>query len=373
MKHKILIFEDDQTYFEIIYNELSQYDVDIFPSPGKVFDEFSDSMLYYVKNPGEKTFNVIRDYVMKFTPDIVILDICFDATSDTDQSGKIIKSNLLDVDFPYAAVYYYSKRFKNLSEENMQINKSPYLHTDVKNKIVKVYGFSPAHPKEPVMQEQEVLIATSGDGGTGEMHSPSNSSNGHEDRASISGQSNPSETPPSRRKRIGFPESLSRWAEFERYKLSSWFSEVTDKFIIYIFYILIIISFALGGWRLVYSYYKYFDDLIHVAEYAFTAFLPLLIIVSLFALYKHSLRGYILDDPWAPKDIEEGSKLMMFSKKLFISSLASFLFLKMIEHINSYSDYGVLVFLTKLGSYFTGIFLLVGYYIYLNMSHGHKK
>lgn len=148
------------------------------------------------------------------------------------------------------------------------------------------------------------------------------------------------------------------------------------------FYILIVISFALGGFRLIYSYIEYYDDLIHVAEYAFTAFLPLLIIVSLFALYKHSLRGYILDDPLAPKDIEEGSKLMMFSKKLFISSLASFLFLKMIEHIDSYSDYKsftereagyILVFLVRLGSYFAGIFTLVGYYIYLNMSHGHKK
>lgn len=377
MKNKILIFEDDETYFKIIYYELAKYDVDIYPSPGDEFNRFSNSMVYYASKPNDKNFGEIKNYVVEFNPNIVILDICFDENRPTDQSGMTVKSNLLDVDYRDTVVYYYSKRIKSYIDENLQINKSPHLHADVKYKIADVFGFKLVNSRKTVPSEQQVFATASKESSVSAeagAHTNGTIGSGHFEKAEPKEQSSDRPgPPPAKRKRIGFPESLSRWAEFERYNLSSWFSEVTDKIIVYIFYILIVISFALGGWRLLYSYYKYFNDLIHVAEYAFTAFLPLLIIVSLFALYKHSLRGYILDDPLAPKDIEEGSKLMMFSKKLFISSLASFLFLKMIEHIDSYSDYGVLVFLTKLGSYFAGIFILVGYYIYLNMSHGHKK
>lgn len=163
MKNKILIFEDDETYFEIIYNELAKYDVDIFPAPGDAFDRFSDSMVYYASKPNEKNFNVIKDYVLEFNPNIVILDICFDENRSTDQSGMTVKNNLLDVEFPDAVVYYYSKRIKNFVDENLQIHKSAHLRADVKLKIADVFGLNLITSKQSTPSEQQVLVTTTGE------------------------------------------------------------------------------------------------------------------------------------------------------------------------------------------------------------------
>ena len=120
-------------------------------------------------------------------------------------------------------------------------------------------------------------------------------------------------------------------------------------------------------------------DLIHVAEYTFIAFLPFLIVFGLFTLYLQSLQPFVTGAEVRASDFEKASKLMMLTKKLFVSSLISYLFTKIIELINPEpvkSEVEHLLpetFPALTQVYLLGgcIIILIAYYIYLSSHKDH--
>ena len=68
-----------------------------------------------------------------------------------------------------------------------------------------------------------------------------------------------------------------------------------------------------------------------VAENCFISFLPFLIVFGFYVFYQISLSSYIYSGTGENKDFEAASKLLEITKKLFVSSVLSYLILVTID------------------------------------------
>ena len=123
---------------------------------------------------------------------------------------------------------------------------------------------------------------------------------------------------------------LIRMRRYLEYKLGPAVQSSIDMVITALFYLLIFGLAFVGPVKIVQEARQSTEPL-HLADIVFIAFLPLLVVFGFFVFYKQSLRPLIGGAYMDNQDYDKASSLMMLTKKLFISSLISYLFIKLIE------------------------------------------
>ncbi len=142
---------------------------------------------------------------------------------------------------------------------------------------------------------------------------------------------------------------------------------IIDKIVLLLFYILMIATIAYGGYNIMHSICNAFVNtndetmILKIAEHIFLNLLPIFIVFGFFHYYKTNIRVFLLDGNTFSVDDDVSTKTMNLTKILFISSIISYVLIKIIEEIfiNKTSD------ITKLIS--SGILLLtlMSYFILL--------
>lgn len=299
---KVVIIEDSLYDYQKLTAILSQYEIEYYPKPTD-FASFSQLLANYVRLPEEETLDHLREILKEFEPDYFLLDIGLNYNKKgNDRSGLLLKSVLLDKYFSGVPIYLISaKTGISTHEANFIYKKSnATLAGEISKKFLQENG---------IRQRQYV----NGLASTSKENTSFNMSDELEMESNL-------------------PKCLETIKRFEFYKVGPWIQFAIDRVITYLFY-LSLLGLAVGGpvMILIEAIETHFKLLL-VAETAFIAFLPLLVVFGFYVFYTQSLRPIIMEaDP--DIDFDVASRLMMLTKKLFISSLISYLFTKMIEFL----------------------------------------
>jgi hypothetical protein len=290
MKQRIIIIEDNITHYQIVSKELSQYDVIVYPKDEEEFYSFADVLTRYGKTGKQEHLGRIEKIIVEFKPTQVIIDLGLDYDNKSDKSGINVKK-IIDEKFPDAKQYIMSI----FSEGNFggELNYDGWINKDGTLSI-------------PSQLMKNVIIP-------GKF-------------VPLPGRAQPSKN------RFDRPKLLENLGIFENYKFSPWITFTIDILITYAFYFLIGFLFYKATITLYEKIWEW-ESAIQIAEYIFIAFLPFLIVAGFFIFYKRSLSPYILKQRIDAKkeDFDSSGKLMTLTKKLFISSLISYLFIRLIE------------------------------------------
>jgi hypothetical protein len=364
MKHKILIIEDKEIDYNRLVTALTKYDVEYFPADRKQFLSFSKSLMDCARsNCSALNLDKLKEILNTENPTIILLDIGLLGTKiSNDESGLVIYEKLIRESFSNVTVFFLSAvnnkylvaKYQGVTEENF-IPKHSYigLENELVNRIYKTFGIFPRYSNDS-------KTTTTARIDTVEEITPDMSLN---------------------YEKTEFPIALVTAANLERFKIEPVVTFWLDALIRYTFYLVIVLSFLLApGLLFHFAMYEHFS-LMHLAENVFLVFLPFLILSGFFFFYMKELnpfftyfKGDVLFTP------EMASTLINLTKKLFISSLISYLFINAIEiilnnrgnidetlsHFDIATNSNPLIKLYCIGGV---ILTLIAYYFFLSKKH----
>jgi hypothetical protein len=344
----VLIIEDDYFAYQKVNSFLTEHHIDVFPKENE-FKDFRLALRDCAVKADILSFDRIKGKILDFGIDFkfIILDKNLKGKKDdSDRTGDFIYDSFLKNQFPETSVLYYSK-YEGQSDQS--IHKSNDLE-ELQNSLYKLII-------QPLEEIQEVIP-------------------------------NKSKSDDELIKRTTAKLKIHKWlSDKDIYKINPLAFFLIDKTIKYSFYIGILAMF-IYAW--VFLTYKILEPLrkaqsiepLQLAEYSFIAFLPFLIACGFYVFYRKSLSPYFLTDKIATDDFSSSSELLSVTKKLFISSLLSYLFIKLIELIvpdkpnlsekifnETYSSTNPFIQICFISSF---ILILILYQIYIEGYHTHR-
>ncbi len=367
MKH-VLIIEDDQTDYEKAKKIIENYGIKVVPSNDE-FRVFSQKLTTYAHSKSEESLKAIAEIISQYTFDFVLLDIHLKGKKkEHDRSGDEINEKILQINYKDIGVCYLTNAKKDANADNF-IEKSDHIRweTNIYKYVIKKL----IDLEEMQTNKSNVSIKTKG--------------NLDEVKKTKEEEEKEEETRKERLKYLekltSLPKGIENFSNKERFKISPTISIIVDFVVKYLFYGLLILLFLYASVSITISVFHYWDRPILIAEQAFLVFLPFLISCGFFVFYMKSLSPYIMQKQIDKDDFEDSSNLMMLSKKLFVSSLLSILFIKLIEllllsddkkyEIPPFSEeYGIPDSPLALLYFVIGfILILILYYIYIDRNH----
>ncbi|MBV9962213.1 MAG: response regulator [Parafilimonas sp.] len=346
---KILLIEDNELDFERAWKFFKQYNIEFYPKHYEEFEGFSKKLIKYSRANNERKNEFLADlsvYIKNVNPDIVLIDLGLDGKKESlDKPGldllQWIKINL----DPETKTIIFSGHENDGTIDGIDdyIQKSGIpVETQFEKKIIQPYKIKKA----------------------GNGHVETDAEHAIEQEHQLT--------------------RLEKFANFDYKVLSPWSSVILDKVVTYVFYVLIIVLFTFAPIDIIKNSDRL--DSFRIAERTFIAFLPFLIVCGFYVFYKKSLRAYFFKEVIDPRkdDFESSSVLMKLTKKLFVSSLLSYLFIKLIELFclekpDSTENYFLSYFGKNLNP-FIQLYLIAGlivililYYIYIDKTHSKKS
>lgn len=143
---------------------------------------------------------------------------------------------------------------------------------------------------------------------------------------------------------------------------------IIDKLVLLLFYLLMIVTIIYGGYNVLHSIYEAFQNLkddtmiLKVAEHIFLNLLPMFIVFGFFHYYKTNIRVFLLEGNTYSVDDEFSTKTMNLTKILFISSIISYVLIKIIEEVFIHGTNDIV----RLISFGALLLILMGYFIFLD-------
>ena len=143
---------------------------------------------------------------------------------------------------------------------------------------------------------------------------------------------------------------------------------IIDKIVLILFYFLMIITMTYGGYNIFHSVFEAFKNLndetmiLKVAEHIFLNLLPIFIVFGFFHYYKTNIRVFLLEGNTYSVDDEVSTKTMNLTKILFISSIISYVLIKIIEEVFIIKTHDLI----RLISFGTLLLILMTYFIMLD-------
>jgi hypothetical protein len=400
MTKKIVIIEDSYDDYHALIGILQAYDVSYFPSEDGFLD-FANLLNDYAHFHEEDTCKEIISQITAEKPDYILLDIGLNFNEEFDVSGKELEKKMLTAGIGQQIIYYLTNKLPENSTRyiakrgGVGLEMSLYKVFIERCKInLKQAGIDPGvqvtHANDQGTSEAETL--------TDQLLKKEPAENTILPPSTVDAKKQKQKKPPVNPllRATSEPRILKVIRRLASYKLTPILIYATDLIITYCFYLLII-SLAFVGSRHLWNVIKTENDFLNIAETTFIVYLPFLVISGFFIFYIQSLRPYLQGNTIiVDRDFDKASKLMMLTKKLFISSLISYLFTKLIgllflekpateaatQPANPHSPpppsveksaseifqayHGIHLPLIQVYVTAGAIFLLIGYYIYLN-------
>lgn len=387
---KVLIIEDEESDYQRLITVLNRYDLDYYPKKDQ-FKEFAMLLSQFArkKKDTDEIFGKIKNKIQEYDPDFVFLDKSLRFNQKADKTGLEIKDRILDIYVPKAQVCIItvetvSLGLSSLQDDVISIRKgsSVGLAAEVESKFIKRFniGLKPDDIKGQVVLKEpaETVAAQSAISEAKHKDLPNGAAEGLEkvETANTAQKDKPV------RYATDFPLQFEKNNQFLIYKILPWFQSAVDYFITLVFFTLIVFQFYKGGITLYeHSVHGEFKPIL-AAESAFITFLPSLIIFGFYVFYVHALRQYVMKTPSTTLDFESSGKLLTLTKKMFIISLISYLFTKIVELLEagykesynfSFVNQAGIDLLFKVGLLLIIIILLVLFYMFLSNHKEHDS
>lgn len=294
---KILIIEDDESHFNVISKILTARGFLIYPADITQLNDFKKSLNPFIKIKNEKERIILEEKLSEINPDLILLDIRLNPNLDGDKSGITIFNNIISEKFcriPVAIFSSFSSRTISSLLANSENDVMVFSKEDDLDE-----GFVEDFVNTVIKWINEKL--------------------GIEEKDDKNGKT---------------PNIFLKPVEYDTSKARA----TTNATILYSFYVSLIISSVLGVVLLVYNIILLIsnpENIIRISENVFIIFLPLLIIAGFFVFYKNVLSVSISNHKGELSDqvVDSSTTLMKLTKKLFISSLISYLFIRVTELI----------------------------------------
>ncbi|MFD0749310.1 hypothetical protein ACFQZS_04095 [Mucilaginibacter calamicampi] len=367
---KFLIIEDTFYDWQRVSDFLSQYTCEIYPATDADFSQFNDKLYEYVKEDSDKNLKEIEDIIGVFDPSVIFLDISL-STRKNDRTGVAIYNKLLkqDAKFDHTHIAVLTTYGDKIDIDFT----NPRLQRFSKNKIGEnsLEGLLDEWVLPWIMQLFNLKLNNNKD----ETNKDEPNGKEHNDQKRLTfeisrcpkwilnwyGWELPSNYDdhkdlvfkfsrcpkwilnwfgwklPSNKENGEYPRQKIRWKLQRWYETFQTVADVVIKICMYA----AVVFFALAGFGfLVYELIHMGKasiltnskfEMIHIAEYAFVAFLPMLIIIGFTMFYDKSLGLFITKQEQDEENLVLASKLIQVTKTLFVSTLVSYLFLKIIE------------------------------------------
>lgn len=306
-RKKILIIEDIENDYLTLFKKLDAYELNIYPENKAKFKDFAQKLTTYAIQKDPISFDKIKETIESVQPDIVFLDICLRPHKESyDQTGIILYEKII-ANLPIRPeVFTLSTTLEEYIpiEDTTHISKNSDigLGYEIENKLEKrsliQKKSQPSIPQTNIDEDTTQSSASSGK----------------------------------------FPASYYTTNNIIHNKISPWFNSLLNYSITFFLLLTIVALFSAGVYFLLTKVINKYTEPVIIAEYSFISFLPTLIVFGFYVFYARSLRPYIVEDSKTEVDFENSSKLLNLTKKLFISSLISYLFVKIIEIFQEYLD-----------------------------------
>ncbi len=379
---KILIIEDQEIHYIRLAKILDDYELDYYPQEDQ-FKEFAKLLALFAskEKTNEDVFKKVMDIIINYNPDFVFLDKSLNPNTKNDTKGIEILDRILDIHLGKAEVCLLTEHdlstHESLAPENdpLRISKGAGvgLRSEIEIALIKRHNIK--------LKSNTKLVNKPGTI-TDTHATPSAPAQNKETLAD--------DTAPSPKNADIYitdaPKTYEAFNQILVFKILPWFQSAIDYLITLSFFILIIFMFYKGGQSLYdHSAHGEFKAIV-AAENAFICFLPPLIIFGFYVFYVHSLRQYVLKKTISTLDFEASGKLLTLTKKLFISSLISYLFTKIVELIESdfakileakklfsFNNKDGLDLMYKIGLISIVIVILIVFYIFLSNHKDHER
>jgi len=156
------------------------------------------------------------------------------------------------------------------------------------------------------------------------------------------------------------------------------FWEVINGLILLLFYILILSTIIFAGYSVGITILEFFtkhDDkdtsILKISEHIFLSLLPIFIVLGFFQYYRNNAENSLITNNFPRNSDENSTKTMNLTKTLFLSSIISYLVIKIIEMIFYPPDNTPFDFWKILIAIILLTFLMI-YYISLDITHKNK-
>ncbi|MGG7666898.1 hypothetical protein [Dyadobacter sp. BHUBP1] len=335
---KILIADDSVYNLTSVYDFLFKYDVTLYPTENEIVP-FSDLLFDFGSGQIDDGLERIVRKIEEFDPDIILLDVCLNDSVASNTSGYDIQKAIEDHStLRSKEVFHLTRHQPRFFGNNRHIPKGSSMEGFLKAKIVEPFGLKRKVAEEPGIQDRMVKRL--------ESQERNDSIQQIIDRIKRD-QGDPFKS---------LADSVDN-AYTNKLKVYG------DAIITTLFYITLPALFLAGVALIIKGAIKSEYNPIHIAEYAFISFLPFLMVFGFFTFYALSLRHYLRAEQVNEDSLDLASRLLMMTKTLFISSLISYVFTKLIEISELADEY-------QIAALFGIVVALTLYYFYLN---SHKK
>jgi len=348
---KILLIENEQLDFEAIKKRINEvYGDEVSVSP-KYFDSTQNSYDYSGYLIGRLRQNVNNfEEILKHYNDIDLFIIDISLTGSNDNTGitfsKYIIENYSNFNtnrFNYNIIIISQIQHGNeITGENVgylsKMNSGSHFPADLVEKIQKIF---------PISQQ---------------TNSNNTSSN----------------TVPKQAAEVEFNKFTFLLHKGWKYLYEN-LNRSLDKLILFVFFILLLATIVYAGWNIVNDIVesikeiyntKGFKDkdsqILKTSEHIFIYLLPLFIVFGFFNYYKNNTRYFLLEGTTNPIAEENSTKAMNLAKLLFISSIISYILIKIIEEIfiKGIGDF------VRLISFASLLVILMIYFLFLDRKKG---
>jgi hypothetical protein len=305
MKKCVLIIEDDQAHYEQVSSILQTSGISFLPSDLPDYKSFSKLLRNFGDSKSPEILERIRQKIISYEFDFIILDRSFTSHLE-DSSGLIIEEEILKKHFPRIEICYFSNYPTDINSDNYiekedNISWEANIYSKIVTKLID--------PNQTNSFENPGFIADS---------TPNIDNDRKIEKKTL-------------KERTQKPKWLERLAEKERFKLLPSITFLIDSSIKYLFYACLLVLFIYAPVFILISLFRDLNNPMLIAEKAFIVFLPFLIVCGFYVFYIKSLSPYIHQKPIDKINFERSSELLKLTKKLFISSLVSFLFINLVE------------------------------------------
>jgi len=415
----ILFIENDQNDVKLVREIFEKYNspgltFKVYPDD-KSFHKFGQALLRFGLERSTANLLGIKKKIEMFSFEIVLLDLHF-LQGMSDYSGYLVRDEILDEHYPGVPLFYISSEKVDDPRYIKKAGRSE-LELELYEKIIRSVVTLAQEEQQTVLLTAQPVETTVETEQTTEQTVTTTAQTittvervvtTTEEPAQQQGHADeqPAQTTPpnaqqpkqphklnfdlenyqnSMNKRLDPPKSYLRISEWEKYTARPVVSFLLDSFIKYSLYICIGLLFLLAPWFLLHQMYHVYilrdsTNPLKIAENVFLIFLPFLIACGFFVFYIKSLSPHIKQEAFPADNFEQASNLLKLTKKLFVSSLLSFLFIRFIELLILEGDtapvkpefakiYNTVNPLMQLYLVTGFMVILILYYIYIDRNH----
>jgi hypothetical protein len=292
MDISVLIFDDDQYDWEVLDNIFNSYNITHFPSNNAEFERTSDIIKNFLLQDNAKVTDLLNE-LARSMPQVrhIFFDINLRREDNNDHSGVKFKTEHLEKIFTGARFTLFSRFEEDMAGNFYTFNDEDYIQK----------GRAIEHKMRKFVQKYFPLYKKVAD--TNKRKQP----------------------------RI---KPLLSWVTGMQEKIDRDIGPPI-KYIIHF-----LISFFLYGSLIVVTTFTAFTilpkiynehNIIKIIEYVFLLILPTFIIFGFLVVYQRALKQYLTAQKTLDVNFDDTGKMMEMSKRLFVSSLISYLFIMVID------------------------------------------